>query len=150
MNAFLDDLLLRRRRVQSALADAAADGALFASDVHLFYLTGRVFNGWLYLPTEGAPVAFVRRPADCDLPVEAVRVHRPDDMLAWFSNAPGQSRPKPLLFEADTLSYSDYMRLYNLFQPEKAGNVSAAMRRVRMIKTPWEVEQLRRLMWKNI
>ena len=48
MNAFLDDLLLRRRRVQSALADAAADGALFASDVHLFYLTGRVFNGWLY------------------------------------------------------------------------------------------------------
>ena len=91
MNAFLDDLLLRRRRVQSALADAAADGALFASDVHLFYLTGRVFNGWLYLPTEGAPVAFVRRPADCDLPVEVVRVHRPDDMLGWFSNAPGQS-----------------------------------------------------------
>lgn len=143
MNAFLDDLLLRRRRVQSALADAAADGALFASDVHLFYLTGRVFNGWLYLPTEGAPIAFVRRPADCDLPVEAVRVHRPDDMLGWFSNAPGQSRPKHLLFEADTLSYSDYMRLYNLFQPEKAGNVSAVMRRVRMIKTPWEVEQLR-------
>lgn len=143
MNDFHNDLLLRWGRVQNALADNGADGALFASDVHFFYLTGRVFNGWLYLPTEGAPVAFLRRPADCDLPVETVRVHRADDMTAWFSDAPGRSLPKKLLLEADTLSYNDYMRLYNLFRPETAGNASPIMRQVRMIKTKWEVEQLR-------
>ena len=144
MNDFSEDLVLRHRRVQRALADTGADGALLTSDINLFYLTGRVFNGWLYLPTEGAPVAFVRRPADCPLPVEAIRVQRPNDMTAWFADAPGRALPRHLLLEADTLSYNDYMRLFNLFRPEQAGNVSALMRSVRMIKTPWEVGQLRR------
>ncbi|PNE24342.1 peptidase M24 [Tannerella sp. oral taxon 808] len=141
MNAFLDDLLVRRRRVQQALSDAGADGAMLTSDVSLFYLTGRVFNGWLYLPTEGAPISFVRRPVDCDVP-DAIRVHRADDMLPRLEEA-GWKPGLHLLLEGDELSYNDYMRLFNLLQPGKAGNASAMMRRVRMIKTPWEVEQMR-------
>lgn len=141
MNDFLDDLLVRRQRVQQALSDAGADGAMLTSDVSLFYLTGRVFNGWLYLPTEGAPISFVRRPVNCDVP-DAVKVHRTDDMLPHLQEA-GWAPDKYLLLEGDELSYNDYMRLFNLLQPGKAGNASAMMRRVRMIKTPWEVERMR-------
>ena len=141
MNAFLDDLLVRRRRVQQALSDAGADGAMLTSDISLFYLTGRVFNGWLYLPTEGAPITFVRRPVDCDV-TDAIRVHRPDDMLPRLGEA-GWKPGLHLLLEGDELAYNDYMRLFNLLQPGKAGNASAMMRRLRMIKTPWEVEQMR-------
>jgi Xaa-Pro aminopeptidase len=51
--------------------------------------------------------------------------------------------PEKLLLEADELTYSDYIRLQQLFNPKETGNATALMRTVRMIKTPWEIEQFR-------
>lgn len=51
--------------------------------------------------------------------------------------------PRKLLLEADELSYNEYIRLQHVFRAEATGNASALIRHIRMIKTPWEIEQMR-------
>jgi len=48
--------------MQEALRTDGADALLVATNVNLFYTAGRVFMGFIYLPAEGTPWFFVRRP----------------------------------------------------------------------------------------
>ena len=48
--------------MQEALRVGGADALLIAANVNLFYAAGRVFMGFVYLPAEGTPWFFVRRP----------------------------------------------------------------------------------------
>lgn len=51
--------------------------------------------------------------------------------------------PRKLLLEEDELSYNECIRLQHVFRAEATGNASALIRHIRMIKTPWEIEQMR-------
>ena len=57
--------------------------------------------------------------------------------------AEGLPMPEKLLLEADELSYNDYTRLQAIFQPKETGNATTLMRRLREIKTPYEISQFR-------
>jgi Xaa-Pro aminopeptidase len=57
--------------------------------------------------------------------------------------AHGLKCPDKLLLEADELPYNAYLRLQALFNPKETGNATTLMRALRMIKTPWEIGQLR-------
>ena len=58
----IDDLQLKWGRIQQAMQAQHADACLLSVDVNLYYTTGRIFSGYFYLPAEGAPWFFVKRP----------------------------------------------------------------------------------------
>lgn len=118
-----------------------ADGCLLTMNMNLYYVSGEVFNGYFYLPAEGHPYWFPKRPTLSE--TEWVHpVRKPEQLPEIFRHA-GIPLPQKLWLEGDELSYNEYMRLQHIFQPGETGNASALLRRVRMIKTPWEIEQMR-------
>ena len=136
-----NELELKWRRIQQAMRQEEADGCLLTMNMNLYYVSGLVFNGYFYLPAEGRPYWFVKR---LTIP-ETDRVHairKPEQMPDFFQDL-GLAMPRKLLLEADELSYHEYIRLQHVFRPEVTGNASALIRHIRMIKTPWEIEQMR-------
>ncbi|MDR0756870.1 MAG: Xaa-Pro peptidase family protein [Tannerella sp.] len=136
-----EDLKTRRERVRKAMRQAGADACLLGVNVNIFYLTGKIFNGYCYLPAEGDPLLFVKRPNPFD-EANVVYIRKPEDMATAFA-AGGRAFPRLLLLETDEISYSECLRLQAVFQSPETGNASSLMRRIRMIKTPWELEQMR-------
>lgn len=115
--------------------------ALLSVDVNLYYTTGRIFSGYFYLPAEGAPWFFVKRPNGLtDDHIEYIR--KPEQIAEIFA-ARGIPMPEKLLLEADELTYNDYIRLQSIFNPKETGNATTLMRTLREIKTPWEISQFR-------
>jgi Xaa-Pro aminopeptidase len=136
-----DDLRLKWNRAQQAMGAMGADGCLLAIDVNLYYMAGGIFSGYFYLPVEGEPFFFVKRPNGLDAE-QVAYIRKPEEITAVFAER-GIRKPEKLLLEADELTYNEYIRLVAVFQPEETGNATALMRSLRSIKTPWEIEQFR-------
>lgn len=135
------DLQLKWQRIQQAMQMVNADGCLLSVDVNLFYTTGQIFSGYFYLPSQGEPCFFVKRPNGITgSNVEYIR--KPEQIPSLLAEK-GINQPNKLLLEADELSYNDYIRLQQLFNPKETGNATTLMRNVRMVKTPWEISQFR-------
>lgn len=137
----IGDLQLKWDRIQQAMKQINADGCLLTVDVNLYYTTGRIYSGYFYLPVEGAPWFFIKRPNGLSGNlVEYIR--KPEQMPELFA-AHGLKMPDKLLLEADELAYNDYVRLQNVFNPKETANATALIRTLREIKTPWEISQFR-------
>lgn len=140
-NELIGDLKIRWNRMQQAMQQINADGCLLSIDVNLYYTTRQIYSGYFYLPVEGAPWFFVKRPNGLSgNQVEYIR--KPEQMVELFA-ANGLKMPEKLLLEADELTYSDYIRLQAIFNPKETANATTLMRTVRRIKTPWEIAQFR-------
>ncbi|MDR1356266.1 MAG: Xaa-Pro peptidase family protein [Tannerellaceae bacterium] len=129
------------RRLQQAMREIDAGGCLLSADVNLYYVTGRIYNGYFYLPAEGDPWFFVKRPVGLS-GEHVVYIRKPEQMKEIFADR-GLSMPDKLLLEADELCYNEYERLKAIFNPLCTANATTLIRTHRMIKTPWEIEQFR-------
>ena len=137
----IGDFKLKWNRIQQAMQKMNADGCLLTVDVNLYYTTGRIYSGYFYLPAEGAPWFFVKRPNG--LTGDQVEYIRKPEQMAELFAAHGLKMPEKLLLEADELTYNDYMRLQAIFNPKETANATALMRNLRQIKTPHEIEMFR-------
>ena len=135
------DLQLKWGRMQQAMQKINADACLLSVDVNLYYTTGRVYSGYFYLPVEGTPWFFVKRPNG--LSNNQIEYIRKPEQIAEIFAARGIKMPEKLLLEADELTYNDYIRLQSIFNPKETGNATTLMRTLREIKTPWEIAQFR-------
>lgn len=138
---WISDAALKWSRMQDAIRKMQADGCLLAVDVNLYYTTGRVYSGYFYLPAEGEPWFFVKRPNGLS-GERVVYIRKPEQMAEIFAER-GIPMPEKLLLEADELTYNDYIRLQTTFHPKETGNATALMRTLREIKTPHEIELFR-------
>ena len=136
-----NELELKWRRIQQAMRQEEADGCLLTMNMNLYYVSGQVFNGYFYLPAEGRPYWFVKRLTVPE--TNQVHVIRKPEQIPDFFRDLNLAMPRKLLLEADELSYNEYIRLQHVFRAEATGNASALIRHIRMIKTPWEIEQMR-------
>ncbi|GHU88547.1 peptidase M24 [Bacteroidia bacterium] len=136
-----NDLKLRWGRLQELLSEEGTDACLISSSVNIYYLTGMVFNGFVYLPVNGNPVYFVRRPEDLRHPC-ALFIRKAEDIPSLLLKN-NLGIPGSVLLEADQMTYSEHLRLQALFPVAKIGNATPLLRKQRMIKTPWEIEQLK-------
>lgn len=137
----ISDFQLKWDRIQQAMKQINADGCLLTVDVNLYYTTGHIYSGYFYLPVEGAPWFFIKRPNGLSgNQVEYIR--KPEQMPELFA-AHGLKMPGKLLLEADELTYNDYVRLQNIFNPKEIANATTLIRTLREIKTPWEISQFR-------
>lgn len=134
---------LRLGRLQQALAPVA--GAMLVADkANLYWLTGRVFDGFAYVPASGAPLFGLRRCAHLAGPgVAALR--KVEDFAAAIAAA-GMGTDA-LALETDILPWSAVERFRRAFEAAGIpGRVVAAgplVRAVRAVKTPLQLDMLR-------
>lgn len=137
----IHDYQMKWIRIQKVMQGKGADGCLLTNGINLFYATGHIYSGYFYLPAEGEPWYFVKRPNGL-VGEHVVYLRKPEQLPDLFREN-GLSMPQHLLLEADELTYSDYTRLQSIFQPQTTGNATALLRQIRKVKTPWEIEQTR-------
>lgn len=135
------DFTSKWNNIQEAMLLQGADGCLLSIDVNLYYTCGYIFNGYFYLPATGTPFFFTKN--ENPLPYEKVYPIRKPEQLPELFQKTGIPMPRKLLLEADELSYNEYMRLAHIFKPGNNANATTLLRQLRMIKTPWEIGQMK-------
>lgn len=128
----------RLSRIRSFMDRASVDAVIISDFANQYYITGRVFAGHIYLPLEGMPVFFVRRPVRLDGD-GVVYVRKPEQMAETI----GLNVPAVVGLEMDTASYSAITRLAAIFPESKTANASTIMRCARAVKTDAEQQLLR-------
>ena len=135
------DLLIRQQRLQSTMQSMNIEGCILTTAVNVFYMTGMVYNGYYYLPIQGQPVHFVKRPEDVSFD-NTIYIRKPEQITDELKNL-GRSIPQSVLIETDVISFGECSRLLNTFGLKEAANASTLMRKVRSVKTEFELEQVR-------
>ncbi len=130
---------------QQALSNEGIDAALIVQHADLFYFCGIVNRAYLYVPASGdsALLVFpgadrVREESDFQRIFDIARVEQLPETL----NQLGYSPPIVLGLEADVLPLTLYNRIKRVFSIPTV-DVSALIRRVRMVKSSWEIDQIR-------
>jgi len=142
------ELEARVARLQGKLAAADDAEAVFifqAAD--MFYFSGTVQDAWLVIAREGPPLMLVRRS------LERARAESAFEHILPLTNpreipkllaSHGLGRLKRVGLEFDVLPVQQYARVGRLFPTMQFVDASQLIREVRMLKSAYEVECIRR------
>lgn len=129
-----DESQRRLLKVRSQMDKSGIAAVLICDNANLYYLTGRVFAGYVWIPLKGEPVYFVKRPVEMEGD-NVVSIRKPEQIPASTGIIP----PEVLGLELDTVPYSMVTRLRALFPEARLADASAVMRQARAVKTDEEV-----------
>ncbi|MDE6546063.1 MAG: aminopeptidase P family N-terminal domain-containing protein, partial [Paramuribaculum sp.] len=129
---------LRLDRMRRLMADASLPAILVTDLANIYYLTGRVYTGYIYLPAEGKPIYFVRRPVELEGD-DVVYIRKPEQMTESI----GLNLPEAVGLELDLLPYNSAMRLSSALGGIATPNASPVLRAARAVKTAMEQDALR-------
>jgi Xaa-Pro dipeptidase len=137
----------RTRKLQALMAPAGLDAIVLAQSADLYYFTGTIQSGLLYVPGEGEPVYFVRRDATRarrESPLEQIVAFRSmKEVLAGLSNL-GIRAPRSVGYELDVLPVAFHERYRQTFGAAQSVDASPLVRRTRMFKSELEIVEMRR------
>ncbi len=132
----------RLLNLQSWLKKQDIDGALIVQKTDLYYFCGTDQDAHLWVPQEGNPLLMVRKSihrARKDSPLQDIIP------LNSLSILPDYVKPgKRLGLELDVLPARNYLLYQRLFEGVELVDVSHIIRSIRMIKSPYEVEMVRK------
>lgn len=138
---FRKEMALRVAKVQHLMQKQNIDGLLISSNANLYYITGRVFRGYVYLSLDHAPIVFVIRPVGLEGD-NVIYIRKPEMIINELRNK-GIETINNLALEESSSSYSEIVRLRNAMRFENTVNGSTLLAEARMIKTDFEVEKMR-------
>lgn len=118
------------------------DAILATSNVNIFYTTGRFFRGYIYIPIIGDPIYMVVRPQIYTESENVCYLRKPEQIPELLYEM-GFGTPVKVALELDTLTVSEYRRLEKIFPKSEKLNASPLFREIRMVKTPYEINQMR-------
>ena len=138
---------IRRRKaaIQRELQESAMDGLLIVQRVDLFYFSGTAQNGFLYIPAEGEPLLCIKKympRAQRESSLEnIIEVGSVNEIPGLISDYFGKL-PRTLGFEFDVVPVRDFNFYRRLFPVKNYVDGSPLINKTRMIKSPWEIEQM--------
>ncbi len=141
------EITARMSSLQAGLARSGAPLALIRQAADLYYYTGALADGWLAVNPSLEPLLLVRRPqyrlldAPPPWPPAFYRDQKEIPGLLATAGFPAQG---PLGLELDVMPVGFCQRLQKLFPQRPLKDISPLIRRQRMIKSVYEIEQLRR------
>lgn len=127
-------------KIQNEMREDAA--LLISYNVNVFYATGRFFRGYVWIPKTGEPVYFVVKPQFFAAADNVVFIRKPEQ-IAEKLGILGREIPREIGLEEDSLSYSETERLRKIFPDRIFFNCTPDLRSARMVKTPYEIEQMK-------
>lgn len=126
-------------KIQNEMASLGAEAMLVASNANLIYSSGRLFRGYVFIPSSGHAIYFVMRPTVFDKEEDVVYIRKPEQIPEHLDRL-GIRMPDTVALERDTLFYSEEIRLEKVFGNATVVNASQALRNARMVKTPFELK----------
>ncbi|NLI81780.1 MAG: aminopeptidase P family protein [Deltaproteobacteria bacterium] len=145
----ISDLAGRIVSLQALLMKNEVDAAIIRQNADLYYFAGTVQDAHLVIPAKGQPLFLVRRDvsrAEAQSPIRPViPLQKLKDLAPRVSEACGGVVPRRLGLELDVLPTSTFF-LYDeeIFPRQELVDVSGMIRQVRMIKSEWEIQMMRR------
>lgn len=136
------EMTLRLGRVAEAMTAAGMDALLIATNANLYYASGILFRGYVYLTREGRAVYFVIRPAGVHTAADVVEIRKPEMIPAELGRL-GITPAATIGLELDVQSYSDIERLRRVFPTATIANASPLLRGCRQVKTPYEIDRMK-------
>ena len=107
----VEEQQLRLGHLRAAMATARVDAILVSDIANIYYLTGRVFSGYVYVTAEEMPVVyFVKRPSGLEGD-GVVYIRKPEQIAESLELA----IPASIGLELDLLPFSMASRLAKVF-----------------------------------
>jgi len=140
------ELEYRFRKLQQHMAVEGLDAVIIVQNADLFYFTGTIQSGNLYIPLEGEPLYMVRKDflrarMESGLK-EVVPFSSMKDIPMVLANH-GYPQPKRIGMELDVLPVNFFERYRNVFTQGEFSDATPLIRKVRMIKTNYEIHILK-------
>lgn len=134
---------LRCDKVKAGMRKNGVDGLLVSDNADVYYLTGRVFAGYVYISTDSdEPYYAVKRP--CHLENRRmVMIRKPEEMTRMFEGESGIRPPRRLALEMGALSYNAITRLMKIFPGVEFADATPVMAAARAVKTDEEIAKIR-------
>ena len=131
----------RVARLQQIIIKSQADACIISTSVNQFYLLGFIFDGYLFIQPESDPVLFIKRPNGIE-GGNVAYIRKPEQIPGLLQQRK-MALPKRLMMENDILSFSTVSRLQAALGMPELMNVSGEMRRIRSVKSEYELTQMR-------
>ena len=137
----------RIRDLQSVLDREDLDGAFILQNVDIYYFSGTLQRSVLFIPREGNPVlvaikSYQRAKEESPLK-NVVPVGKSNGIMPTLREY-GFTEMGTLGLEMDVLPTNQYLWYQHYFPDSRWVDISPQIRRLRMIKSPYEIEQIKK------
>lgn len=141
------ELRIRVYKLQQALQEEETQGALILQKTDLYYFSGTSQQGWLYIPAEGPPLLMVFKEyerARAESGLEHVVSLLSPRQIPQLLQERGYALPQALGMELDVLPANLYFQFASIFAGCVIKDVSLSIRLIRALKSPYELEIIRK------
>lgn len=140
------EIEMRIAKLQKKLAEENLDGTIIVLNSDMFYFTGTVQNSYLYVPVSGEPVLMIkkslRRGKNESTLKNIVPFNSPKEIPGILAEFNYTSFNK-LGMELDVLPLNLFRTFEKIFPKTEFSDISPAIKKIRAIKSPYEIELLR-------
>ncbi len=144
----VDEINLRTSKIQDELQKEGINGLLIVQRVDMFYFSGTTQTGFLYIPFEGEPVLFIKkyiqRAKNDSALNNIVEIKSARDVPGLISEIYG-NLPGILGLEFDVLPVREFNYYREIFKSCECVDASYLIKKIRMIKSGWEIQMLDRV-----
>jgi Xaa-Pro dipeptidase len=140
------ELDARCTALQTLMAAEGLDAVIILQNADLFYFTGTIQSGNLYVPVSGKPLYMVRRDfrrARTESSLEEVVPFASMREMPGILSGHGYREPKRIGMELDVLPVSFFERYKKILPNGEFIDATPLIRKARMIKSPYEIEIMR-------
>lgn len=140
------ELEYRCKKLQDYMAEEGLDAVIIVQNADLFYFTGTVQSGNLYVPAKGQPIYMVRKDAGRARMESGLRevlsFGSMKDIPGILANY-GYPEPKRIGMELDVLPVNFFERYRKIYPNAQYSDATPLIRRVRMIKSHYEIHLMK-------
>ncbi len=140
-----EEITARVNKLQKKMDDKGVDLALIIQNVDLFYLTGTIQKGYLFVPLKEEPIFFVQRHyerAATESPLRCIRM-KGIKALPSLLHEYGLGG-KRVGLELDVIPVSLFYKIRDLFRGWEILNISEEIKEIRSVKSDFEIQQVKR------
>ncbi len=142
-----EEIESRIARLRNRMNEEGVEALLVAQKTDCFYLSGTSQDALLYLPLHNEPLLLVKRElerAGVESPLPVVKDWLSIRLLPSLIQEHTGKLPEVLGLEMDVLPAKEYLRLVSLFPKARFVDASEMIRRVRAVKSSYEISLMRK------
>ncbi len=142
-----EELYSRISKLQKSLQKSDINAAIISENCNLFYFSGMIQRSFLFIPAQGEPVLTVNGNLQRAREESRLKHVVPLQSLRYLDNVLTDfdlSVNGRVGLEFDVLPTSYYFNMQRDFKNAEFVDISESVRRLRMLKSSWELERIRR------
>jgi Xaa-Pro aminopeptidase len=140
-----EEIEKRIEHLQSYLVKEEINSCLILQNVDLYYFSGTIQRSFLFIPNEGDPLFLVQKDFDRakrESPLKnIIPIERPKAIIPILKKQGGLKR---IGLECDILPVNQLRQMEKMLPHSEFVDISKAIKQVRMIKSPYEINQLKK------